>query len=245
MAHMLAHRILGSRKDAMSLPVLGGEGEECGLQGAHKGLYQTSQGAPGGRIVVPYPGHGAQLGSWVLLSFWSRTGVQGLWGGKGSEVPPCPLTSAQGCSSGPAQGECWRGWCLGQGHRGGTWEAGSGHSCGQQGCKKSSELALALAPQSSEGHAGPNPPAAVLGVTSCLLGCSRVGVAQKMLCRRLFPRPGAEGKRRTVGRRLGQRVPEIRRDGYTPELPMQRARACAQEPVSPGFKSHLCHLGAA
>lgn len=40
-------------------------------------------------------------------------------------------------------------------------------------------------------------------------------------------------------------MPEIRRDGYTPEPLMEQARACAQEPVSPGFKSHLCHLGAA
>lgn len=54
----------------MSLPALGGEGEGCGLQGALKGLYQTSEWAPGGHMVVPISRARCsirQLGSPVLF----------------------------------------------------------------------------------------------------------------------------------------------------------------------------------
>lgn len=122
--------------------------------------------------------------------FWSHTGAQGLRGEKGSEVPPYPLSPSQGNSSGPAQGRRWRGWYPGQVHLGSMWKAGSGNSCGQQGCKGSSEPALALISQSSEGHTGHTLPAVVLSVSSPPLDQSRVSMVQKMLCLRFFPRPG-------------------------------------------------------
>lgn len=74
-----------------------------------------------------------------------------------------------------------------------TWEAR-----GKQGqdaavasrAARGLELALALILQSSEGRTGHTLPAVVLSATSPPLDRSRVGMAQKMLCRRLFPRPG-------------------------------------------------------
>lgn len=44
--------------------------------------------------------------------------------------------------------------------------------------------------QPSDGHTGPILPEFMFCAASHPSSCSRVGVAQKMLCRRLFPRPG-------------------------------------------------------
>lgn len=70
------------------------------------------------------------------------------------------------------------------------WEAGRGNSRGRQGCQEvfwASHRPLLLSPA---GATGPVLPVVVLTVTFRLSGRSGVGTAQKMLCRRLFPRPG-------------------------------------------------------
>lgn len=79
----------------------------------------------------------------------------------------------------------------------------------------------ALAPLSAQSHADPILPAVVLAVTSRPWGCSRVGTAQKMLCLRLFPRPGEQ---RGGGGGVLQRggwaggAPGARREGLFPVL---------------------------
>lgn len=77
----------------------------------------------------------------------------------------------------------------------------------------------ALAPLSAQSHADPILPAVVLAVTSRPWGRSRVGTAQKMLCLRLFPRPG-EQRGGGVLQRGGWAggAPGARREGLFPVL---------------------------
>lgn len=120
-----AHRGKGERRVGSKRPVRGSARvvRQAGPQGRHGGArVQGTARSPAAGFSCPCRFH---------------PDAQGLRGGNGSEIPPYPLPSSQGSSSGPARGGRWRGWCPGQVHLGGTWEAGSGRSCGQQGCKGS------------------------------------------------------------------------------------------------------------
>lgn len=77
----------------------------------------------------------------------------------------------------------------------------TGEACGKQeeetavasrAAKRCSGPAISLAPQSCWGHTGPVLLMVVLTVTSRLSGQQQVDTAQKMLCRRFFPRPGQQ-----------------------------------------------------
>lgn len=187
----------GPGKGAMSLPAHRGKSERCvGSKGPVRGSARAvRQAGPQGR-------HGGACVQGIALSpaagfsypFWFHTDAQGLRGGNGSEVPPTPSPPPREVAQGqPGAGDG------GVGVRAkSTWEA-----CGKQGqdtavasrAARGLALALALIPQSSEGRAGHTLPAVALSATSPPLDRSRVGMAQKMLCRRLFPRPGAQRRR--------------------------------------------------
>lgn len=163
----------------------------CGLQGAWKGLYQRSEagGPPGRHAGACVQGTALSPAAGFSYPFWFHTDAQGLRGGNGSEVPPTPSPPPREAAQGQPR--------AGDGGVGvqakATWEA-----CGKQGqdtavasrAARGLELALALIPQSSEGRTGHTLPAVALSATSPPLDRSRVGMAQKMLCRRFFPRPG-------------------------------------------------------
>lgn len=115
---------------------------------------------PGGRGArwCPCPGHSAQLGLWTPRSVWSPRGCPRVSGWESACGPLCPLPLPREAAHAWPQGRWWRGWCLGQGHRGGMWEAGRGSSHGQQGCPRSP--GPATSPHSSvlRGRVGPIPP---------------------------------------------------------------------------------------
>lgn len=153
-----------------------------------KGDLPTWRGkqAPEGGTVEPISG--APCSAWHLDSpictRGSHADTQALQAGRGSKVSPCPLVPLRGATHAPqwvTEGLVSRqrpsGRCVGSRER---------NSCDQPGCLTVFQP-LALILQSSS---GPILPKLGLHMTSCPLSCSRVGLAQKMLCRRFFPRPG-------------------------------------------------------
>lgn len=143
----------------------------------------------------PCPGLVISLVSGFLCPGGPCAGVQALQAGKVSKVLLCTLTS-QGSSSCPAT---W--WVM---ERSVCRQRPSGRCVGSRERKQLRPAWLpsgspgwpsAQIPQSSNGHTGPVLPRFVFHVISGPLSHSRVGMSQKMLCRRLLPRPGEWGNR--------------------------------------------------
>lgn len=142
-------------------------------KGAHRGSTKlVRQAGPWEARGCLCPGHSAQPGSWILLFLWvprwcPRT--QGWESIPGPSLPP-HLLPGQVMEGGVQAKVTGR-------------HVGSRAARGPLGQPRPRSLVL-------RGPHEPNPPAAELGVTSQPSGPQEVGAAQKMLCRRLFPRPG-------------------------------------------------------